>query len=318
MITALSRLLRIPNLAMVFLTMYLMRWSIIRPILELTGYEPEMPEITFLFLVLSTVFITAAGNVINDYHDIHADRHNHPDKVVIDKKISRRQAIILHFVLNLIGISMGIFVSIWHRLYWLSPIFILVPVILWFYSTTYKHKVFIGNFLISLLTAMVPLLVLLFEYPLIRNANRDVLQQFPDIFNPVIYWIGLFSLFAFLTNLIREIIKDAEDVAGDREVGSKTIAVIYGVGSSKILALVLAVLSFVGLSIVFFIYLSTWMSLVYFGILLAVPFLLLIIQLPRALESKDFHRLSLLVKVIMLAGLLYAPLAYLVMKVVMN
>ncbi len=317
MIKAISRLLRMPNLAMVFLTMYLMRWSIVRPILEITGFEPQMPESTFSLLVLSTILITAAGNVINDYHDVHADRFNRPEKVVIDRHISRRQAIILHFAFNLLGISLGIFISFYHRLYWLSPIFIIVPIILWFYSTIYKHKVFIGNFLISILIATVPLLVVLFEYPLIRNANQDILQEFPDMFNPILYWIGLFALFAFLTNLIREIIKDAEDIGGDKEVGSKTIAVVYGIKTSKIIAFILAILTFIGLAAIFLLYLRDWMSLSYFGVFIVIPFLFLLFQIPRSLDAKGFHRLSLLIKIIMLTGLTYAPIAYFVMKIVL-
>ena len=168
---------------MVFITMYLMRWSIVRPILELMGFEPQMPELTFFLLVMSTVLITAAGNVINDYHDVHADRFNHFDDVVIDRYISRRQAIIIHFVLNSIGILLGLFVTIYHHLYWLSPLFILTPIIFWFYSTSFKHKIFIGNLIVSLFTGMVPLLVILFEFPLLIKANRDIMQDFPNMFD---------------------------------------------------------------------------------------------------------------------------------------
>ena len=318
MIKAISRLLRMPNLAMVFLTMYLMRWSIVRPILDLMGFESQMPELTFFLLVFSTVLITAAGNVINDYHDIHVDRYNQPEKVVIDKFISRRQAIILHFALNLVGILLGVFVSIYHHLFWLSPIFIFVPVVLWFYSTVFKHKVFIGNFVISLLTAMVPLLVVLFEYPLSIKANQEIIQQFPDVFDPILYWVGIFALFAFLTNLIREIIKDAEDVVGDKEVGSKTIAVVYGLRISQILVFILLSIALAGLTVIFLLYLRDWRSLTYFGVFLATPFLILLFQILGIKDSQGYHRLSQMVKLIMLTGLMYAPLAYFVMKVVLQ
>lgn len=318
MIRAISRLIRIPNLAMVFLTMYLMRWSIVRPILELLGFQPQMPEVNFFLLVLSTILITAAANVINDYHDVSIDRVNNPDKVVIDRFISRRSAIILHFVLNSIGILLGIFVSLYHHIYWLIPGFILVPALLWFYSTSFKHKVLLGNLLISLLTGMVPLLVVLFEYPLTLRANQDVLEQFPNMFRPVLYWIVLFSVFAFLTNFIREIIKDAEGLEGHLEVGSRTIAVVYGRKVSKIIATVISVISLAGLTVVFLVFLRDWMSLTYFAIFLAIPFLLLLFQIPKAEGANSFNRLSHLVKIIMLAGLLYAPLAYLVMNVILT
>ncbi len=317
MIKSISRLVRIPNLAMVFLSMYLMRWSIVLPILDLMGFEMQMPEFTFFLLVLSTVCITAAGNVINDYHDVSVDRFNQPDRVVIDKFIGRRSAIILHFALNSVGIILGVYVSFYHHLFWLSPIFIIVPVGLWLYSTIYKHRVFVGNFLISVVTAMVPLLVVLFEYPLICRVNQDVLIEFPDMFHPILYWVGLFAAFAFVTNLIREIIKDAEDIEGDKEVGSKTIAVVYGLKVSNILALILVLVSLIGLALIFILFLRDWLSLTYFVVFLALPLIILFVQLLRVKDSKGYRRLNHLTQIIMLAGLVYAPIAYFIMNIVL-
>lgn len=315
MIKAINRIFRGPNLFMVFLAMYLMRWSIVRPILELLGFEPQMPESTFFLLVISTVLITAAGNVINDYHDVRADRLNNADNVVIDRYISRRQAIIIHFVLSSIGVVLGVFVAIYHHLYWLSPIFILTPPILWFYSTLFKHKILIGNLIVSIFTGMVPLLVILFEFPLILKANSEILQDFPNMFYPILYWVGMFAAFAFLTSLIREVLKDAEDIGGDAEVGSKTIAVVYGLKTSKILVFALLCIALTGLSLIFLIFLRDWMSLSYFGVFLALPLLYLLFQILRVNDSQGFHRLSQIVKLVMLTGLMYAPIAYFVMKV---
>lgn len=316
MIKALSRLIRLPNLLMIIMTMYLMRWSLIKPILNLMGFEAEMPEFSFFLLVLSTVLVAAAGNVINDYHDVSADRLNRPDKVVIDKHIGRRAVITLHFVFSSLGVVIGILISLYHRLYWLIPLFLFMPVLIWFYSTTFKHKVFLGNLIISLLIGTVPLLVILFEYPLVQRANQGVLTDFPDMFDPILYWVGMFSLFAFLTNLIREIVKDIEDVYGDKEVGSKTIAVVYGTLTSRILAISLAVFTLSGLAVLFFMYLRDWMSLLYFGVLILLPFIILVINLIKNNESGETRRLSQMVKIIMLAGLIYAPLAYLIFNII--
>ena len=125
-------------------------------------------------------------------------------------------------------------------------------------------------------------------------------------------------MFAFLTNLIREIIKDAEDIIGDKEVGSRTIAVVFGLKTSSILAAVLTCLTAIGLGIVFVLYLHDWMSLIYFGVFLALPLIILFVQLFRVKDSDGYHRLSQLAKLIMLTGLVYAPLAYYIMKVVMS
>ena len=318
MVTAIFRLIRLPNLGMVFLTMYLMRWSIVRPILDLLGFEPQMGEFNFLLLVLSTVLITAAGNAINDYHDVSVDRVNQPDKVVIDKFIGRRAVIIAHFVLSSIGVLLGLFVSLYYHIFWMIPVILLVPVSLWFYSTVYKHRLLLGNILISILTGMVPLMVVLFEYPLLIRANNEILGQFPNLFRPVLYWVGLFSLFAFLTSLILEIIKDAAELPGDREVGSRTLAVVFGRKVSNMLAGILSFITLGGLAAVFLLFLRDWMSLAYFAIFLVIPWILLIIRMFKAENPKEYMQLAQLVKLIMLAGLMYAPLAYLVMKMLLT
>ena len=313
-IKGISRLIRLPNLIMVVLTMYIMRWSIVRPILDLMGFEPEMPEWSFALLVLSTLLITAAGNVINDFHDVRADRVNNPGRVVIDSLVSRRQAIFAHFMLNSIGVVIGVFVSFFHKIEWLSLIFLAVPVLLWSYSLTLKHLPLLGNLTISILTGNVPLLVLLFEYPLLTRAHADALILEPQLFSPVLYWIIAFSIFAFLTNLIRELIKDGQDIPGDSEVGSKTIAIKMGIGALKWLIIILSFLTVILLGLIFLLFLPDWISLVYFIVFLALPFIVLLFKLVKVNSSADFKPVSSLVKLIMFFGILYAPIAYFIMQ----
>lgn len=308
---SIGRLIRFQNILMVVLTMYLMRWSIVRPLLDLLGFDPAMSEWSFALLVLSTVLITAAGNVINDFHDVKADRVNHPEKVVIDRFVSRRQAILSHLLLNLAGVALGIFISLHHWIPWLCLIFVMVPYLLWLYSLYFKHQPLIGNLVVSLLTATVPLLVILFEYPLLARQHQDLVANDPQLFFPLIYWISFFSLFAFLTNLIRELVKDGEDVAGDKETGSKTLAILIGLRNLKLLVFSLASLTLVLLAIVFLLFLRDQLSLIYFGILLVVPFLYVLYLIVRVKKDEDWRRVSLMAKLIMLFGLVYAPVAFL-------
>ncbi len=312
-IQAISRLIRLPNLIMVVLTMYLMRWSVIRPILDLLGFDPEMPEWSFALLVLSTLFITAAGNVINDFHDVKADRVNHPERVVIDRFISRRQAILTHFTFNIIGVVLGIMIAFYHNIEWLSLIFLVVPGLLWLYSLTLKNTPLIGNLAVSLLTGTVPLLVLLFEYPLLNQAHQDILKNEPGLFTPILYWIAAFALFAFLTNLIRELVKDAQDIPGDLEAGSQTLAIRIGIQSLKWVVAIITIITLIILAYLFFYHLTDWISLVYFVFFLVLPFILVFYKLLRAKEPGDFKPISLLIKLIMFFGILYAPIAYYIM-----
>ena len=306
-----SRLIRLPNILMVILTMYLMRWSIVIPILDYLGYDPAMPEWSFGLLVLSTVLITAAGNVINDFHDVNADRANQPERVVIYRYVSRRQAIISHLILNSTGATIGVFISFHHWLPWLSVIFLSVPMILWLYSLSFKHQPVIGNLVVSLLTATVPLLVILFEYPLLSGEHMEELVYEPNLFKPIIWWILIFAVFAFLSNFIRELVKDGEDVAGDQEIGSKTLALMIGMSNLKILVLAISGLTLTALAVIFIAFLPDLISLIYFGLFLAIPFAYLMILVARVKKPEDWRKASLVSKLIMLFGLTYAPVAFL-------
>lgn len=295
---------------MVALTMYIMRWSIVIPILGYMGLEEEMPEWSFTLLVLSTLLITAAGNVINDFHDVRADQINQPDKVVIDRKVSRRKAILAHFMLNSLGVIIGVFICFYHQIYWLSLIFIVVPGLLWWYSIKLKHLPFYGNAVVSLLTGTVPLLVILFEYPLLTRAHQVAIENETVTIMPVVYWILAFAIFAFLSNLIREMVKDGEDLLGDVEAGSRTLAIELGIKRLKLVIALLTFVSLVFLSLIFLIYLPDWISLAYFILLLGLPFVVVLILTLRVKEPKDFAPVSFLVKLIMFFGILYAPVSY--------
>lgn len=308
---SISRLVRLPNILMVILTMYLMRWSIVRPILDLLGFEPIMPEWSFALLVLSTVLITAAGNVINDFHDVKADRVNHPEKVVIDRFVSRRQAIVSHLVLNFVGSTLGVFISFYHWQPWLALIFLGVPFILWLYSLSFKHQPLIGNLVVSILTATVPMLVILFEYPLLKESHAEQLVYEPGLFHPILYWIAIFALFAFLVNLIRELVKDGQDVEGDAETGSRTLALIIGLKNLRMLVFGLSLVTLLILGVVFILFLPDWLSLGYFGLLLFIPFVYLMVLITQVKSPDDWKRVSLMAKLIMLFGLMYAPVAFL-------
>lgn len=313
--SGLLRIVRMPNLLMVVATMYLMRWSVIRPILGLYQIELQVSEIAFLCLVLSTVLITAAGYVINDYHDVKADRINQPGRVVIDSHISRRTALLLHWLMNLAGVLLGGLFSIIYHVPWMILIFAGAPLLLWLYSVRLKHKLLVGNLAVSLLTGTVPLLVILFEYPLLSRAYSGLSGFFPDGIKALLFWVGSFSFFAFMTNLIREIIKDAEDVTGDRESGSKTLPISWGYKATKIFIIALSVLTLVFLGYFFLVHLTDWISLVYFILFLALPFILLIWKTVTASGPKDYHFISQLSKIIMLLGLLYAPVAHYIISI---
>jgi 4-hydroxybenzoate polyprenyltransferase len=304
------RILRLPNLLMVAATMYVMRWSIINPLLDVYQLELQISEVAFLGLVLSTLFITAAGYVINDYHDVRADQINKPTKLVVDVYISRRTALLLHWILNFAGVTAGIIFSLLYRVPWMILVFGAAPMMLWYYSIRLKHILLAGNMAVALLTATIPMLVILFEYPLLaRNYRLDALF-FPDGLNSILIWVGAYAFFAFMTNLVREIIKDAEDIRGDQELGSQTLPITFGLTKTKTVIIALTLLTMVVLGFFFIVYLKDIISLAYYILFILLPSLFLIQRTYRASRAGNFGFISALMKIIMIMGLLYAPVVH--------
>src|SRR3990172_8984115 len=215
MVIAFLKLIRLQNLLIIALTQYLMRLCIIRPMLQINGFELQFSGFNFFLLVLSTTMIAGAGYIINDYFDTKVDRRNDPSMVIVGKSIKRRVAMISHIIISTIAIAIGFFIAWRVGIIWLGYINAVCAGILWFYSTTYKHRPLLGNMIIAVLAALVPLIVGLYEIPLLNKEYSGT------NFNHIFVWIAGFSFFAFLTTLIREIIKDLEDIEGDSDCGSK-------------------------------------------------------------------------------------------------
>ncbi len=169
-------LIRWQNLLIVALTMILMRYAVIAPVISkisviLQGGDGtgvpltlKFPWYDFIILVIATVFITAGGYVINDYFDIKTDLINRGE-VIVGTKIPRRQAMMWHNILNIAGVAAGFYISWKAGYFWLGTFFLIVSGLLYFYSASYKRQFLIGNIIVSLLTAMVPMLVVLYEWP---------------------------------------------------------------------------------------------------------------------------------------------------------
>ncbi|MCF6240045.1 MAG: geranylgeranylglycerol-phosphate geranylgeranyltransferase [Bacteroidales bacterium] len=307
---AFLKLIRIQNLLIVAGTQYLMRFAIIRPILKVNNFSLQMSEFDFFILVLSTVFLTAAGYVINDYFDTRTDSMNRPGEVIVGKSIERRTAMSLHIVLNILGIIGGFYVSYKIGLYQLGVIFIIVSGLLWYYSTTYKRQFLIGNLLVALLTALVPLMAILYEMPLLNKAYRDILIANNTNFNPIFFWVAGFAFFAFITTLAREIIKDTEDFEGDSAYGRNTLPIILGIRWTKIIVNSLLLFTIIAIILVYFKYLSGSISTLLYGIItLIIPILIEMYIIIKADDKNDYHFASNLLKFIMLAGILYSKVA---------
>ncbi len=307
---AFFRLIRIYNLFIIGGTMYFLRWFVLVPVLERHQLNPLVGEKNFLLLVLSTLCIAGGGYVINDYFDRKADLINRPGKVILGRILSRRTGIFWHSVLTASGVLMGSYVSYKMGNLKYSIIFLVISGLLWFYSTTYKRQVLLGNLIVALLVACVPLLVLLYEIPVIRHRDYSrLIKMYSGEIKYIVFWFAGYSVFAFLLTLMREVVKDLEDFEGDFAFGRQTIPIAWGAKTAKIFVLVLCVTSIVLLTII--IYKLRWslISIVYGIFLLIVPLVTEMVIVYFSESKKRYSQASNLLKLIMISGLVYMLIA---------
>ncbi len=302
------RLIRLPNLLIIILTQSLIRWMLIGPLLQAKGLSLQMTNLQFVMLMFATVLVTAGGYAINDYFDRKIDSVNNPGEVVVGRSISLRNTMAVHLILTSLGVALGILVAYKVRFIYLSLFFILGSGILWFYSTTYKRQAFIGNIIVAIITGMIPMLVWLFELPKIyANYHEYLLAQEINLFY-IFKWVAGFSCFAFILTLIREIIKDAEDIKGDTTFGRQTVPALLGMRTSKIITVFLITLTIFALILVWKMYLPDKYTLAYITIFLIIPLIFVAYLIIKADNAKKYHTASIIVKGIMVTGLFYVIL----------
>ncbi len=154
----------LPNLAIIILTQYLLGYGIIRPLMLLQNVEPPLGHLNFLILVLITVLIAAGGYIINDHFDVNTDRKNKPGKNMLEGMISVRAALSVYYIINGIAILAGFYLAYAAGSFQIGLIFPAIIGFLWFYSSRYQRMPFWGNLIVAILSAMVVLMVWLFEF----------------------------------------------------------------------------------------------------------------------------------------------------------
>lgn len=228
------KLIRPINLVIIVLTMYGVRFYI-RTVNDFQKVDDN--ALDFFLLVLSTVLIAAGGNIINDYFDVKADRINKPEKLIITKHIKRRWAILTHWTFNGIAFTIAIYLSAKYQSLWFVFIHLISINTLWFYSMYFKRKLLIGNILIAGLTGMIPILVVI--YFKVGNYTHLQFSEFdPDSWMTIIDFkvIYVLAIFAFIQNFAREIVKDIQDIEGDKLIYAKSLPMMIGQWNSLIVA----------------------------------------------------------------------------------
>ena len=310
------RLIRVKNLLMIVVTQFVVRYGLLYAML-MNDYKVldvnlslQLPFVIFLCLVLATVFICASGYIINDYFDVNTDMINKPDKVVIGKHINRRFAMLMHWLFNIVGVILGGIASVYIGHWNFTILFVLIAMMLWLYSVSFSKQAFVGNIVVALLVAMVPLIIAIFELIPLNNMYYYVLKNVFLSFEILLFWSLGYALFAFLLTLIREIVKDIEDLQGDVAYGRTTVPITLGIPAAKFIVSSLIVITVGALLFVFVAYLFELLTGLYllFGIIL--PLCVALILFIRAQESKQYYWVSQILKLIMLLGLIYIPIKH--------
>lgn len=298
---AFLRLVRWPNLVFIAITQLLFVYAIIHPILTTSGVVANIRGIYFFYLLVSSVLIAAAGYIINDYFDLNIDQINKPNKLVVEKIISRRWVIMWHLIFSGIGIILGFVIDWYTNSRFLGFANIICVLLLFIYSISLKKKLLTGNVLISLLTAWVILVVTWCEFSnLLHSAAVETYTQ--KITRITLLYAG----FAFIISLIREVVKDIEDIDGDRQYGCKTMPIVWGLNASKVFIAVWLIVLIAALSIVqvYVLQFKWWWSAAYCILFTVVPLFYVFKSLFQAKSSADFHRLSSFIKLVMFTGIL--------------
>lgn len=309
------RLVRWGNLLFLGALVWVMEKWVAVPILNAAAYGEQMPWYILLLLEIAVILIAAGGYVINDYFDVKIDRINRPDAVIVTRTISKPAAMRLSICLSAAGAACGILEAILLRSMTIGILFVIVPGLLWFYSSSYKRLFMIGNLTIALLAAVTPMLVAISNVAILQLRFETILPYI-SLPHDLYAWLGGFALFAFLLTWIREIIKDMQDQMGDRELECHSMPVVWGdlwtkVFVTALIILTLAIIGHIWYRLLPFPIGWTSLSTRYIALGIVVPLLSAIWLLWSAKIPSDYKSCQQVIKFAMLIGMLYG---YVIMR----
>ena len=309
------RLVRWGNLLFLGALVWVMEKWVAVPILNAAAYGEQMPWYILLLLEIAVILIAAGGYVINDYFDVKIDRINRPDAVIVTRTISKPAAMRLSICLSAAGSACGILEAILLRSMTIGILFVIVPGLLWFYSSSYKRLFMIGNLTIALLAAVTPMLVAMTNVAILQLRFETILPYI-SLPHDLYAWLGGFALFAFLLTWIREIIKDMQDQMGDRELECHSMPVVWGdlwtkVFVTALIILTLAIIGHIWYHLLPFPIGWTSLSTRYIALGIVVPLLSAIWLLWSAKIPSDYKSCQQVIKFAMLIGMLYG---YVIMR----
>ena len=309
------KIIRWKNLVIISLSQIFIKFFFIDFFIQ----KDQLLNENFVILLIVTILIAASGYIVNDIYDYNLDQINKPEKVVLGKFLKSRDAIIIYMMFNCLAIVLSIFLcmKIEQEIYIL--VFLLIIYCLWLYSKKLKKYKTIGNILVAFFISLSILNVPLFSYKNILSDDRFF----------VFLIISIFSVLAFLINVKREIIKDIEDIEGDKIHKVKSLPIIFGTKKSKLVTIIIGIILMFAISflITFQILIlrsdllldvggnqfsnpqiwgANYISIIYMFIILIMFFYVELLIL-NATTKTNFTKASKLLKYLMLLSLLSIP-----------
>jgi 4-hydroxybenzoate polyprenyltransferase len=296
------RLIRLPNLIIVAVTQGLIYYQLLQLTFRKYSLSGTFSSFEFVLFAVATILITASGYIINDIYDIETDRINKPDKRIIQVHLSVSNAWKIYISIILTGAFISLYLAVqrYDLFYWfIYPVAIFL---LYGYSRWFKGIPYLGNIIVSLFCAAVPGIFFLSEAHILKELKIKDLSSFLSLHGLLLSYV----IFAFLTNLYREIVKDLQDEAGDKLANIHTAAVYFGKKNTKIMALFTALIT--SMVITFSFSQSIFSNIPYLFILqillIQTPLSISIIKIIQAKDDKAFRNVGLWIKLIMINGLI--------------
>lgn len=294
---AFFKLIRYQNLILLALMQFTFRYGF----LELQNVGLALADFQYALLVLATVLIAAGGYVINNIFDQETDLENKPNNVIVGKSISESNAYNIYAVLNIIAVSIGYYLSNVIEKPGFLSIFILVASLLYFYATSLKQMLLVGNILVALILSFSIIIIGFFDlYPAIYEGNQ---REMSILFSLLLDY----AFMAFIINFIREIVKDLEDMNGDYNQGMSTLPIVLG--RSRTVKVVFA-LSFIPIAVLlkytydYYFANDLFISTIFFLVFIIAPLIYFTIKTFDAKTTTDFHHLSNILKLVIFFGII--------------
>ena len=291
------KLIRYQNLLLIAIMQLIVRFSF----LEQINIPLSLFYWQYTLLIVATVLIAAGGYIINDIFDLEIDTINKPNQVIVGKNISENHAYILYAVLTILGVACGFILANTVAHPNLAVLFVLIATLLYFYASTLKKIAVLGNIVVALLIAFSVLIIGIFDiYPNTFEVNRNQMY--------VAFSILLdYAVFAFIINFIREIVKDLEDVLGDKQAEYQTLPNVIGISKTCKILFVL-IIGFIGYVLhycnTFLMQNDLYYATIYIFLTVVAPLLFCAIKIINAREKSEFYQLSNVLKWILFFGIL--------------